>query len=403
MASTSHIHGTEYASAHGSAHSTEHANAHASAHSARHRDLRPIPRMALVTMLGCFWWSCLCLLVAAPAWGQFDDVKFNPDAKRIFAEEEIFVSRYPITDIQLTDSAERVVIANSLGQIIVFQQSDSKVIRVLRPHGGSVSNFAILNMNTEILSAGWDSSFIRSSLITGRVLKTLSSYDRTDFTLSREAASASAQIHRHRIYIMAVSRENRYAATADQIGRVIIWDLRTQQALKVFRPIERPILTMAFSPDSRTLAIGGAHQELLLIPWQDDEVQIDNITLADDAVGILSLAFIRDGRILAVADGSGRISVYDTRKQSIIWETKYNDEIFVKVGFAYSDRYVVGVAESDVVLIWDRASGREIANLVQLGTDLKTYVHDAINDQFIVAGNNSRLYFFPFDAVDTGK
>lgn len=111
---------------------------------------------------------------------------------------------------------------------------------------------------------------------------------------------------------LAVSRDGRWAASGGSDGAVILRDLRSGQSVRTFRaPIGAgAVLSVAFSPDGRTLAAGTRTGDLRL--WEASSGR-ELRRIATQAEVVYDLAFAPDGRGLAVATNRGAVRVFDPR------------------------------------------------------------------------------------------
>jgi len=112
--------------------------------------------------------------------------------------------------------------------------------------------------------------------------------------------------HVGEVTALAGSRDGRYFASADNAGSLLVWRPGEMQPWKRLSA-GQPVVSMAFSPDGRTLAAGTR-----LVPGRDGaELQVWDVAagavlrrrpLADD---VHACAFSPDGRYLAYSGGEG--------------------------------------------------------------------------------------------------
>lgn len=129
------------------------------------------------------------------------------------------------------------------------------------------------------------------------------------------------------------------------------------------------VLTMAFAPDSRTLASGG--ERLMLhdlgggtarrltrddggkaVPWTDGDT-------ADDRMRTLALAFAPDGRTLASGDHHGTIRIWDLESGRILTElTGHSGRVHV-LDFSADGRSLASAADDRLFRLWDVETGEQ--------------------------------------------
>jgi WD40 repeat protein len=128
------------------------------------------------------------------------------------------------------------------------------------------------------------------------------------------------------LYAAAFSRDGRFLATADKVGHVVVWDVADGRQLAA---VETPLMytwdpkqrqhsiggvrSLAFSPDSRLLAIGGTgqinnvdHLEALarieIFDWQENKRTVEHA--GDKHKGLVErMEFSPDGDWLVTAGG----------------------------------------------------------------------------------------------------
>src|SRR5262249_46526361 len=135
-------------------------------------------------------------------------------------------------------------------------------IRSVEAHQGWVRDLATLPDGERLVSVGDDMRLNIWETATGRLLRTLEGH-----------AMHTPQGHVTALYVVVASSDGKYLASADRIGTVCVWEPETG---KLAQPFEVPILytydprqrkrslggirALAFSGDSRLLAVGGIGQ-----------------------------------------------------------------------------------------------------------------------------------------------
>jgi WD40 repeat protein len=96
-------------------------------------------------------------------------------------------------------------------------------------------------------------------------------------------------------------------------GQVHLWDLAAGTKRSVFAAhFNEPVAALAFSPDGKTLATGGAHKTVCL--W-DVTKQQRRATLSGHEKRIGSLAFSPDGKTLATGSFDKTVRLWDLTRQ----------------------------------------------------------------------------------------
>jgi len=102
-------------------------------------------------------------------------------------------------------------------------------------------------------------------------------------------------------YSLAVSASGDLVAAGDGGGTVYVWDAATGELVGKLQAPGMPALGLAFTPDDRTLAIGGDERSVWLVsvPGGGSRRELVGHTRR----GVRALAFSPDGSVLASSDG----------------------------------------------------------------------------------------------------
>ncbi|MCX6679618.1 MAG: GDSL-type esterase/lipase family protein [Methanothrix sp.] len=155
---------------------------------------------------------------------------------------------------------------------------------------------------------------------------------------------------------VAFSPDGRTLASGSSDSNVTLWDTATGTKIRTLRGYYIYVRSVAFSPDGRTLASG------------DDE---GNVTFWDTATGtkirtlhryddsVSSVAFSPDGRTLASGDDEGNVTLWDTATGTVI-RTLYTGAVN---SVAFSPDGHTLASGSTTTNLWDTATGTVIRTL----------------------------------------
>ncbi len=151
---------------------------------------------------------------------------------------------------------------------------------------------------------------------------------------------------------------------------VTLWDVDKKRK-RVRLPIEAHVSSLAFSPDSKLLALGDQEGRVCL--WDVAKAEVIAEPGPNPAKPIVALLFSPDGRILAYSSGEVAINAYGVEKGKLVatlkgdWST---DRVlaFSKDGkvLAYTDFKAKGGKRPRVVF-WDIAAGKEAGEMLTIG------------------------------------
>lgn len=148
-------------------------------------------------------------------------------------------------------------------------------------------------------------------------------------------------------------------------GTISRWDVRTGTAVQTFPTAPEMLLSLAVSPDGKTLASGGVSAGPFL--WDaatGKAVDLDGPAGGRARPWVQGLAFSPDGKTLSVADTNGRVRVWDVAARR---ELHLRDEHANGVSAAAvspDGKSVVTAGGDGTVRVWDLASGRAVRSWV---------------------------------------
>ena len=138
--------------------------------------------------------------------------------------------------------------------------------------------------------------------------------------------------HQARVATLACSGDGRWLASGDASGRLIIRDASDFSIRADVQAAHLRVLrTLAFSPDSQTLATGG--DDGLIHLW-DPATGTRAQTIAGHENSVFSLAYRPDGRVIASGDTAGTIVLWDAASRRNLAQFKPHQTMIFCLAFS---------------------------------------------------------------------
>ncbi len=125
-------------------------------------------------------------------------------------------------------------------------------------------------------------------------------------------------------------------------------------------PVKPQIFDLAYSPDGKVLALAGYEEVRLVDPTTKQELA----KLTGEAGTVRSIAFSRDGTLLAAAGGlparSGEVLIWDVAQRKLLHTLRGHSDCIYGVAFSPDGKTVATASYDKLVKLFDIASEKEI-------------------------------------------
>lgn len=161
---------------------------------------------------------------------------------------------------------------------------------------------------------------------------------------------------------MAFSPDGSELAYSSGVGPLLVWDLATRQSASPAIPstTSNPPVQLAFSPGG-TLAVGLTSTDTYL--YDAATKRLTGTLAAPGDLGVESLAFSPDGKLLATVSSGGTICVWDLATSSLAATVTVTEGV-VADSVAFSpDSSLLAIADDSQTDVWDLATSRLAATL----------------------------------------
>ncbi|HUE73801.1 MAG TPA: protein kinase [Pirellulaceae bacterium] len=247
--------------------------------------------------------------------------------------------------VAFSPDGERLASAGGDGMVKIWNSKTGDLLQTFRAHSGSVVCVVFHPHGNHLATAGADLQVKVWDLTTGQELF------RRPCHAVRSLGGA---------YTVAFRPPDGRLLAAGNEGVVTLWDWENDRPSNPWQEYELHALPVAFSPDGRRLATGGAAQQLQRL-WDVETGELLR-TLPAHTLPVSALAFSPDGGRLASASLDRSVAVYDTTSGELLSTFLHTGNVLC-VAFSPSGRRLASAGEDKIVRVWDAATGREVLGL----------------------------------------
>jgi len=175
---------------------------------------------------------------------------------------------------------------------------------------------------------------------------------------------------------VAFSPDGRFLAAGagetEEIGEVAIWDAKTLQ-VRLYHTVGKGVPSVAFSCDSKTLAVGSFTEHCYLLDVDTGKVQA---TLSGHGAAARGVAFAPDGSTLAVGSYDGTIRLWDYRAGKLLNTLKGHTNWVYCVTYSPDGKILASSSSDNSVRLWDPANGKLLRAWDDYGSILRCVAFD---------------------------
>jgi len=194
------------------------------------------------------------------------------------------------------------------------------------------------------------------------------------------------------IYTVAFSPDGGMLATGGGDAATRLWKTDSGELLHTFDFEGKWVRTVQFSPDGKTLAVGGTG-DLAVRLWDVKSFKLSAALLGSSA-DILQLIFSADGKTLAAGARNGFVRIWDVGSRELRESYTGHQGLVWSVGFAPDGKSIASAGQDHTLRFWDRATGQEIARVnceFEIGALIFT-PDPSTTTAFCTNGDSTRIY-----------
>lgn len=216
----------------------------------------------------------------------------HSDLQTLSLPDEIWTVAY-------SADGQRLAAGSRDGTISLWQARTANAPRTFKAHDGSVNALAFLPDSRTLVTGGDDHQLKLWDTLTGEPLAELGN-------------------HANEVHSVVVAPKRQWLISgSEEDGTVKIWGMSSRQLLGTFSTDEETMVSLALSPDEKTLALGSRLGSVEL--WElKSPTQARRLTVLDnqlDGTPVNALSFSPDGRWLAAVRADETIKFWTSQGQ----------------------------------------------------------------------------------------
>jgi WD40 repeat protein len=211
-----------------------------------------------------------------------------------------------------------------------------------------------------------------------------------------EMSGASGILHGHTDAVEAVAFNPRapMLASASGDGTIRLWHVDGSSRYPIGRPLkaEGPVLSVAFSPDGRSLASGSFKK---LVVWNVASGR--QLSVEHPGGTVVSVAYSPNGEWLAAASLNGAVFVWNTHNSQTEVLRAPSMRAVRSIAFNRTSTLLAAGGPGGQLILWNVTTGQEIRPLLGRGNDVYALAFSPTADILAAAGAGNQIVEWDVD------
>jgi WD40 repeat protein/serine/threonine protein kinase len=227
--------------------------------------------------------------------------------------------------------------------------------------------------------------------------ETIASADNSGRIIIWQNGEISQELHmgENQIVTLAFSPDTTVLAAANAIGQVQLWSTEDYSLLRTIEAHNGQLVySLVFAPDSQSFATGGADNAVRL--WDLEGNALAEYLGHEGAV--TALAYSPDGLLLASAGIDMVVRLWNISDGANLWGTRSHTNRITSMLFTDDGRHLLSGDTDAHILIWNLSTGRSAQNFFNVSRN-EVYAMAAKSNQLYVAGDNTALLEYNIEFV----
>lgn len=306
------------------------------------------------------------------------DTRFSQGSLKPRRTITVLPPRGWVTNAIYLPDGKRVLTADTVHRICLWDLAEGKILKTFDGHGGDVWGLAMLSDGVRFLAGDihgtvccWNVeagdqpewSLVLAThpaiytLLVDRAGKYFFATRSEEGIISRHAIGEQDQSagvfypgHRDKVVRLALSPDGTQMVSGAGDGIVRLWEVATGRELKRFHAHDGMVHAMAFLPDGKQIITGGYDHRLLLWDLQTETIVRE---FSGHLARIKNLDLHPNGHVLASCDEHGRLCLWDVTTGALLGDGQGNAAITHFVRFAPNGREMITGDEAGQLKVWD--------------------------------------------------